>query len=206
MTDRKTEILQVALEIIATEGYGKLTLRALARASGLKLGALQYHFPTWDDLLVSLAKHIGGEYGRSLEELERTTNYQPTLLNLTQWYMTDSVGENLRSAKLLWPQLWAMSRVEPTLKDALDHIHRKTIALFESELARAGSPSPRLEAMALVSFGEGSLLISGPGGPFEGDAEALREALLQFIATRYGNTSEVAPGKRSRSARKSARS
>jgi AcrR family transcriptional regulator len=33
----------VAIEIIAK---GKLSMRALARASGMKLGALQYHFPT----------------------------------------------------------------------------------------------------------------------------------------------------------------
>ena len=41
MTDRKREILQAALELIADEGYGGLSMRALARASGMKLGALQ---------------------------------------------------------------------------------------------------------------------------------------------------------------------
>lgn len=189
MTDRKRQILQTALEIIASEGYGKLTLRALARASDLKLGALQYHFPTWEALLVALAQHIGSEYARSLEGLERATDYEPTIEDLTRWYMTDSVGEDLRSAKLLWPQLWAMSRVEPALKDALDHIHRKTVALFETYLERAGSPEPRLEALALLSFGEGSLLVSGPGGPFEKNADALREALLEFITARYGKVS-----------------
>ena len=43
-TDRKTEILRAAIELIADEGYGSLSMRALARASGMKLGALQYHF------------------------------------------------------------------------------------------------------------------------------------------------------------------
>ena len=39
--DRKTEILRSAIELIADEGYGSLSMRALARASGMKLGALQ---------------------------------------------------------------------------------------------------------------------------------------------------------------------
>ena len=51
MSGRKQQILQSAIHIIAEEGYGALTMRALARASDLKLGALQYHYPTRDDML-----------------------------------------------------------------------------------------------------------------------------------------------------------
>ena len=52
--ERKQEILQIAIEIIADEGYSSLTMRSLARASGMKLGALQYHFRTWEALLRAL--------------------------------------------------------------------------------------------------------------------------------------------------------
>ena len=69
MTERKQQILEAAIEIIASEGYAKLTMRALARASGMKLGALQYHFPTWKDLLQALAAFIGEEYERSFDAL-----------------------------------------------------------------------------------------------------------------------------------------
>ena len=54
MSDRKQEILQTAIEIIADEGYASLSMRALARASGMKLGALQYHFRTRDEMLRAL--------------------------------------------------------------------------------------------------------------------------------------------------------
>ena len=59
--ERKQEILQIAIEIIADEGYSSLTMRSLARASGMKLGALQYHFRTWDELLRSLVGVIESE-------------------------------------------------------------------------------------------------------------------------------------------------
>ena len=59
--DRKTEILRSAIELIADEGYGSLSMRALARASGMKLGALQYHFRTWDALLFALVAYIEAE-------------------------------------------------------------------------------------------------------------------------------------------------
>ena len=81
--DRKTEIVRAAIELIADEGYGSLSMRALARASGMKLGALQYHFRTWDALLVALARakllretswlrRSPGEKGKSLpSQLDR---------------------------------------------------------------------------------------------------------------------------------------
>ena len=51
MNDRKQQILQVAIELIADGGYANLTMRSLARANNITLGALQYHFATIADML-----------------------------------------------------------------------------------------------------------------------------------------------------------
>ena len=67
MTDRQREILRIALELIADEGYGSLRMRALARACGMKLGALQYHFRTWEDMLRGVVKYISAEFSSRLE-------------------------------------------------------------------------------------------------------------------------------------------
>lgn len=184
MSERKDQILRSALDIIATQGYGKLTMRALARASGLKLGALQYHFPTWEVLLRALAEYVSSEYTKSLESLDRESK-SPTIVDVLRWYLQDSIGTTLRSDRL-WPQLWAMSQVEPAMREALDDIFKTAIAWFEFHLTQAGSESPRLEALALLSIGEGSLLFTGRGCPWEKEAEPLCEAMLEFIEARYG--------------------
>ena len=188
VSDRKAEILENALEIVGREGYGNLSMRALARASGLKLGALQHHFPTWDVLLQALAQHVSAEYSRSLEALERKNAYQTSILDIARWYLLDQGGEGLQSPSRLWPQLWAMARVEPVLGEALDDIFCKTVALFESRLIQAGSDTPRQEALALLAVGEGSLLIAGTGALFEDEARSLNELLLQQLEARYGAT------------------
>ena len=59
--EERQELLQTAVEIIATEGYGNLSMRALARASGMKLGALQYHFRTGEEFLRALVAYIADE-------------------------------------------------------------------------------------------------------------------------------------------------
>ena len=58
MSERKQEIMQTAIEIIADEGYASLSMRALARAVGMKLGALQYHFRTSDEMWRELVGYI----------------------------------------------------------------------------------------------------------------------------------------------------
>jgi hypothetical protein len=58
VSDREQQILEEAIGLIAAEGYGNLMMRGLARANGIKLGALQYHFRTWEDMLpLSLQRH-----------------------------------------------------------------------------------------------------------------------------------------------------
>ena len=184
MSERKVQILRSALEIIATQGYGKLTMRALARASGMKLGALQYHFPTWEELLRALGEYVSSEYRKSEKLWEQETE-SPTIVDVLRWYLQDSGGSTLRS-DLLWPQLWAMARVEPAMREALDDIFQRAVAWFEHHLTQAGSQSPHLEALALLSFGEGSLLFTDRGSPWETEAEPLCEVMLEFIEARYG--------------------
>ena len=70
MTERREEILKIAVDIIANEGYASLTMRALERASGMKLGALQYHFRTSEDLLRALVAYIADAYNRSFSKLQ----------------------------------------------------------------------------------------------------------------------------------------
>ncbi|MQY02915.1 TetR/AcrR family transcriptional regulator [Actinomadura macrotermitis] len=50
MTPRD-RILQAALRLIGEQGLGAVTNRAVARAAGVSLGSLTYHFPSQTDLL-----------------------------------------------------------------------------------------------------------------------------------------------------------
>ena len=68
-SDRKQQILLQAVEIIASEGYAKLSMRSLARASGITLGALQYHFSTWADMLRALNSYILDQYDKVWETI-----------------------------------------------------------------------------------------------------------------------------------------
>lgn len=191
MTERKQQILQNAIEMIADEGYASLTMRALARASGMKLGALQYHFPTSEELLRALVGYIGESYRLSFDSLKNSLKNEddaPSLRQIVLFIFDDDAGETLVGDKL-WPQLWAMQQVEPLVSDLVEDVYANYIATLEQALENAGSSAPRAEALCLVSLLEGSTIFLGSGRRWEGDAKIVRDTVLESIDLRYGEKS-----------------
>ena len=184
ISGRKQEILEEAIGIIASEGYGKLTMRALARASGMKLGALQYHFRTWEDMLRALAAHIANAYRHSFETFTSGSD-SLGLRELLQFSLDDEPGSALH-ADGLFPQLWAMARVEPVMASLLDDIYVEYLDELEKRLADEGSKTPRADALVLMSLLEGTTLFVGNNCRWADDAKSVRDAALTFIDSHYG--------------------
>jgi len=188
MSERKQQILQTAIEIIADEGYASLSMRALARASGMKLGALQYHFRTWDEMLRALVGYIAAEYRRSFELLT-SDDASPGIREIVTFIADDSAGDSLLGDRL-WPQLWAMMQVELLVANLVDEIYAEYMQILEKALEDAASLAPRTEALCLMSLLEGSTLFMGRGRPWQGEASAVRDTVLEFIDIKYGGNLE----------------
>jgi len=184
MSERKNEILQTAIELVADEGYASLTMRALARASGIKLGTLQFHFRTYEDMLRALVDYISTAYHRSFESL-RNRDEPPELSEIVLFVLEDRAGDALYSDRL-WPQLWAMQQVEPLISDLVEDLYGYYVEIFENALERAGSRAPHAEALALISLLEGSTIFMGGGRRWASDAPAVRAAVLEFVDNKYG--------------------
>jgi AcrR family transcriptional regulator len=54
MSDTRTKIQQIALELFAEQGYEKTSLREIAERLGVTKAALYYHFKTKEDIVSSL--------------------------------------------------------------------------------------------------------------------------------------------------------
>ena len=185
-TDRKTEILRAAIELIADEGYGSLSMRALARASGLKLGALQYHFRTWDALLTALVNYIEAEITSAFSAPGGPSEI-PSIMSMVEFMLDEQVGT---SDKLfndrLWTQLWAMEQVEPLVSDLLEEVYATFLEKLETLMAAQGIVNARAEALMLLSLVEGESLFVGQGRRWEESRSAVRKTILSLVGERYG--------------------
>jgi AcrR family transcriptional regulator len=183
VSNRKQEILQTAIEIIADEGYAGLSMRALARASGMKLGALQYHFRTTEDMLRELVAYIAAEYAKAFDAL-RADGDTLSVRDIAMFVLDDAAGEPLQSDRL-WPQLWAMQQVEPLVADLVDDVYAQYLSVIQQALKDAGSDASIAEALCLMSMLEGGTLFTGNGRRWESERQAVRETALAFIDARY---------------------
>lgn len=52
------QILSAALNVAADQGAGKVTLDAVAKASGLSKGGLLYHFPSKEALIIAMVQQL----------------------------------------------------------------------------------------------------------------------------------------------------
>lgn len=188
--DRKHEILQAAIEIIANDGYANLSMRALARAVDMKLGALQYHFRTWEDLLRGLADFVREEYDRAFEAMFESRKSHG-LRETVRFLLYDTPADGTLIAYKLFPQLWAMAEVEPILSVLLDDNYDRMLAILEDGFANAGSKGPRAEAIAFMSMIEGSALFLDPGRRWAGDAKEVRDAIYGYICANYPESDSV---------------
>ena len=186
--DRKTEILRSAIELIADEGYGSLSMRALARASGIKLGALQYHFRTWDALLIALVDYIETEIISAFDASDGSVQ-ESSIRNLIEFMLDEHVGtsDTLFSDRL-WAQLWAMEQVEPLVSDLLEEVYAKFLMKLEKLMAKQSVVNARAEALMLLSLVEGESLFVGQGRRWEKNRSAVRKAILSLVDERYGGS------------------
>ncbi len=182
--DRKTEILRAAIELIADEGYGSLSMRALARASGLKLGALQYHFRTWDALLTALVNFIEAEITSAFSAPGGPSEI-PSIMSMIEFMLDEQVGTSEVFNDRLWTQLWAMEQVEPLVSDLLEEVYATFLAKLETLMAAKGVVNARAESLMLLTLVEGELLFVGRGRRWEKDRSAVKQAILNLVKERY---------------------
>lgn len=61
--ERRAQLLAAAEEVLVRDGLADLTLRAVAEQAGVRLSALQYIFPTREELVSALTRHVLEEVG-----------------------------------------------------------------------------------------------------------------------------------------------
>ena len=109
-----------------------------------------------------------------------------SLRDIVRFILDDVPGSALQADRL-FPQLWAMSRVEPVMETLLDGIYVEYLDKLEKRLVGMGSKAPRAEALALMSLIEGATLFVGRDRRWAEDADAVRDTVLAFVDARYGN-------------------
>ncbi|MFI0409664.1 TetR/AcrR family transcriptional regulator [Actinomadura sp. 3N508] len=167
----RDQILQATLRLIGEQGIGAVTNRAVARAAGVSLGSLTYHFPSQDDLLRE-ALHTFVE-----NEIARITTHIATLTPPTN--APDEVEKAVLAIsqgpeQIANLELHLHAARSPALRETSIRSVEAYDRLATAVLNSLGVPDPERHAPAVVAMLYGLALRRLATGDTTGTAEAVR--------------------------------
>jgi AcrR family transcriptional regulator len=184
--EREAAILDLAIRLMATQGYLAMTMDDLAGRLGIATGTLYQHFASKEELVVAVAVRRADEQQVLLDSQDSAEPAIARLEALLRWRCA-------RRFRHEWPDLEAIlyvirsqSRKRPELQARLDEGHAAVARLIDVAKAE-GSIRRDIETDVLVD-----LLKSGVGGSAsdrllaEGrySPEALTESLVRILLDR----------------------
>lgn len=161
--DLRTALIDAALHLLATEGAEGLSLRGVARATGVTQAAPYSHFTNKEELLAAVAE--AGHRKLALRMVEAATGQPDTQARLEK-LMGAYIGfaaENKPLFSLMFSGEIAAMKNYPTLAMTAG----KSYALFSSALAKHGGAETAVLAVAAWSLCHGltTLIIDGKIDP-----------------------------------------
>jgi AcrR family transcriptional regulator len=173
----RDRILQATLRLIGEQGVGAVTNRAVARAAGVSLGSLTYHFPSQADLLrESLNRFVDDEISRITGLLGRfrTSGLTPDeLADEAQKAIADFSHGPEEIANL---ELHLQAARDPQVRDAAERSISAYDRLATAVLTAMGIPDAERHAPTVVALFYGLAIrrLSTGDTAASGTADALR--------------------------------
>ena len=137
-------LLASVLDLLVAEGYEGISIRRVAAAAGVSIGAVQHHFPTKDALLAAAMERVSRQFEARLDRRIAPGAGPAEVLRAVAEELV-STGEERRPASVIWIVRLARAAVhEPTAE-----VHRREWQQVEDLLAHLiAAARPDLAAQA----------------------------------------------------------
>lgn len=115
-------ILQAATDLLIDQGYHKFSLRKVADAADVRLGNLQYYFPTKDQLVAALLDRTIQVYIDGFEQLRSQGTPEEQFRAIIKEVLSDLAS---RETTVFFPELWSLSNHEESVARAMEQMYSR---------------------------------------------------------------------------------
>lgn len=148
MSDRRTELLNAAIEQIAKKGTRGMRVEEVAKAAGVSTGLVYHHFKDRSTFLQSALEHI------DTQAAGYTTTTDGTAREVLLSELVNEIQENevVRTNSAAWGELRDTAIFDFTLRPTIARLTQRWIDDIAKLVSRGhedGSLSPRLDPQAI---------------------------------------------------------
>lgn len=187
---RAEQLVECATEVLVRDGYAQFSLRRVAADLDVRLGTVQYYFPSREALLTAALTRAFAAWTASFDEILAKVDWSPEARLFELQTVNLELQFNTASSPLLL-ELFAFSQHEPFIRRLMEASylgHRRRIARLLAEIR------PDIELDRLMEFAtvlsaqwEGLSLFTLPGAPARPSLESLKDicgrTLAAFLTT-----------------------
>lgn len=126
----KRQIIETAKHYILANHFHALTLEAVAKEAGISKGGLLYHFPSKEQLIISVAQHVFEQFDRRLNELALADSNE-----YGKWARAyiQTAKEDLLANRELYLGIFAVSLLHKEAADHLSALYTTSLALLKND-------------------------------------------------------------------------
>ena len=148
-SDTRGEILTAARHVLATAGYARLSMRAVAREAHVAVGNVVYYFPSKHNLMHAVIMALLAHYKVNAREYLRNASGKTGFAELLRWYMGDSVSHE---TSRVFRELWTMALHDPAIAKAMDRFYDELHRLAAARLRVAWPELSRQRARDIAQL------------------------------------------------------
>lgn len=179
--DTRAQILAVATELFAEQGYEATSLREIAERLQITKAALYYHFPGKDDILRALLEPMGAAVTELVERLEAAHDVNEWADALS--WLIGMVFEKIALFRVLERNRHAMQQLHESFAEMQQHIdmHTRVEAAAHAAASDLGEEIRMCAALgAVTAFDDWApkLLANGPHDVLERELRSVVRAVL----------------------------
>lgn len=152
--DKRLQVLEAAADLLIESGYHNFSMRKVADAAGIRLGNLQYYFPSKEKLVKAMLDNALSRYLDDFFEIRQQGTPEEQFLTVIKHVVFDL---NSKRTTVFFPELWSLSNHEKGVTKSMDDMYEDYRRVLADIINEINPELSRAQARRLALFISASL-------------------------------------------------
>lgn len=174
-------ILEASRQVLVESGHVNLTMRRVAKETGISLGNLNYYYPSRAELMADLLQYVIDGYLNNFSKLRNQAGDDADeQFRAVVGYVFDDLST--RETTMFFPELWVLANRDERVAQQMERLYAQYREILVDLI---GFMNPRLDetrrhdlAVLICASLEGHTMFIGHGRPHRARSRRLREVLI----------------------------